>query len=172
MTCDLRENEDQTLVRYLGGLNESIRNVVELQSYPTLDKVSALAHKVELQKKAKFKRDTPEPPQRTYPTFNKGSLPPPVPKPQTTQATIPLAKPNPSKAPLNPHEKRRCYNCQGFGHIASKCPNRRVITMREFRALEETQLMGEEGSEKEVHLMDYEEETVEEADEGELLVLR
>ena len=72
MTCDLRENEDQTLVRYLGGLNESIRNVVELQSYPTLDKVSALAHKVELQKKAKFKRDTPEPPQRTYPTFNKG----------------------------------------------------------------------------------------------------
>ena len=48
MTCDLRENEDQTLVRYLGGLNESIRNVLELQSYSTLDEVSALAHKVEL----------------------------------------------------------------------------------------------------------------------------
>jgi len=30
MTCDLRESEDQTIMRYLGGLNESIRNVVEL----------------------------------------------------------------------------------------------------------------------------------------------
>jgi hypothetical protein len=48
MTCDLRENEDQTLVRYLGGLNESIRNVVELQHFSTLDEVSSLAHKVEL----------------------------------------------------------------------------------------------------------------------------
>jgi len=44
--------------------------------------------------------------------------------------------------------------------------------MREFRALQETQLMEEEGSEKEVHLIDYEEETMKEADEGDLLVLR
>ena len=48
MSRDLRENEDQTLVRYLGGFNESIRNVVELQSYSTLDEVCALAHKAEL----------------------------------------------------------------------------------------------------------------------------
>jgi len=30
MTYDLRQNEDKTLVRYLGGLNEHIWNVVEL----------------------------------------------------------------------------------------------------------------------------------------------
>jgi len=47
MTCDLRESEDQTIVRYLGGLNESIRNVVELQAFSTLDEVTILAHKVE-----------------------------------------------------------------------------------------------------------------------------
>jgi len=48
MTCNLRENEDQTLVHYLGGLNEAIRNVVELQHYSTLDEVRSLANKVEL----------------------------------------------------------------------------------------------------------------------------
>ena len=30
MTCDIWESEDQTMVRYLGCLNESIRNVVEV----------------------------------------------------------------------------------------------------------------------------------------------
>jgi len=48
MTCDIMEDEAQTIVRYLGGLNESIRNVVELQHYTTLDEVCSLAHKVKL----------------------------------------------------------------------------------------------------------------------------
>ena len=39
MNCYVRENEDQTMVRYLGGLNESIWNVVKLQHYTTIDDV-------------------------------------------------------------------------------------------------------------------------------------
>jgi len=66
MTCDFQESEDQTIVRYLGGLNESIRNIVELQAFSTLDEVSILAHKVESERKAKLERETPKPPQRTY----------------------------------------------------------------------------------------------------------
>jgi len=30
MTCDIRESEDQMVVGCLGGLNKSIKNVVEL----------------------------------------------------------------------------------------------------------------------------------------------
>jgi len=48
MTCDIREDETQTMVRYLGGLNESIRNVAELQHYTTLDEICSLTHKVEI----------------------------------------------------------------------------------------------------------------------------
>ena len=44
--------------------------------------------------------------------------------------------------------------------------------MREFQEFKEAKLEEEEESEKAVHLMDCEEECVEEADEGELLVLR
>ena len=62
MTCDIRESDEQMVVRYLGGLNESIKNVVELQHYTTLDEVCSLAHKVELQRKARFKRESSKTP--------------------------------------------------------------------------------------------------------------
>jgi len=169
MICDLRESENQIVVRYLGMLNESIRNIVELQHYTALDEVYSPTHKVELQKKAKFKKEAPKPRQRAYP-FNKGSLAT-TPK-SINPPTIPsITKPNTTKSPVNLFGKRRCYKCQAFGHIALHCPNRKVITLLEYQALEETELR-EERSDKEVHLTEFEEECVEETDEGKLLVLR
>jgi len=93
MTCDLRESEDQTIVRYLGGLNESIRNVVELQTFSTLDEVTNLAHKVETQRKARLKREIPRPPPKTYPFPRKD---PPQTSKTTPSPTAPITpKPNP-----------------------------------------------------------------------------
>ncbi|KAG5556557.1 hypothetical protein RHGRI_006977 [Rhododendron griersonianum] len=43
-------------------------------------------------------------------------------------------KPNPKKETAagssNP-SSRRCYKCQGFGHIAADCPNRKVVSLVE-----------------------------------------
>ncbi|XP_057251648.1 uncharacterized protein LOC130591762 [Beta vulgaris subsp. vulgaris] len=55
MKCDVLEDEPQTLVRFLGGLDPSIANVVELHSYSTLEELVLLAHKVERQNKNKSK---------------------------------------------------------------------------------------------------------------------
>jgi len=44
--CDIQEPEEQTIVRYLGGLDPRYSNVVKLQAYASFDDVSALAHKV------------------------------------------------------------------------------------------------------------------------------
>ena len=63
---------------------------------------------------------------------------------------------------------RRCFKCQGLGHIASECPNRRIISLAEWETCKEE----EEEEDKEVSLMEEQEEVVEVADEGELLVLR
>jgi len=51
--CDIREPEEHTIVRYLGELDPRYSNVVELQSYTSLDDVCVLAHNVEQKKKAK-----------------------------------------------------------------------------------------------------------------------
>ena len=68
--CDIQEHEEQTIVRYLGGLDPKYSNVVELQQYTTFDEVCVLAHKVEQQRRNKsIKRDFPKPPIRTSP-FN------------------------------------------------------------------------------------------------------
>jgi len=45
--CDIQEPEEQTIVRYLGGLEPKYSNVVELQQYSTFSEVCVLAHKVE-----------------------------------------------------------------------------------------------------------------------------
>ena len=67
MICDLRESGDQIIVRYLGGLNESVRNMVESQTCSNLYEVSILADKVKLQWKVKLKKEAPKPSQGTYP---------------------------------------------------------------------------------------------------------
>jgi len=59
--CDLMEDEEPTLVRCLGGLEERIINVVELHPYTTLDELSSLATKVELQKRVKGKNEVLKP---------------------------------------------------------------------------------------------------------------
>ena len=61
--------------------------------------------------------------------------------------------------------------CQRFKHIASNCPNRKILTLVEYQELEEVKTT-EEGSDKEIHLVEFEHECVEEVDEGELFVLR
>jgi len=47
--CDTQEPEEQTIVRYLGGLHSQYSNVVELEQYTTFDEVRILPHKVEQQ---------------------------------------------------------------------------------------------------------------------------
>ncbi|GKV08696.1 hypothetical protein SLEP1_g20294 [Rubroshorea leprosula] len=49
MKCDVREKDEQTIARYLGGLDYDISKVVQLQQYWTLDDVIQLSLRVEKQ---------------------------------------------------------------------------------------------------------------------------
>jgi len=115
MTCDIQESEDQRVVRYSGGLNESIRNVVELQHYTTLDEVCLLSLKVELQKKDNLKRELPKPT-----LFTRGAsllfL-----NPQTHLRTLPFLSLTPNHC-LIPLRKEDDASSEEFGYIDSNCP--------------------------------------------------
>ena len=58
-----------------------------------------------------------------------------------------------------------------MGHIASECPNKRVVTLAEYQASFEG-LEEEEKEEKEVYFGENMEEVEEGPDEGEMLVIR
>jgi len=99
-------------VRYLGGLDERIAHVVELHPYTTLDELSSLAHKVELQKRAKGKSETSKPPVQPYPSQRPTYSTPkpltpsnPKPPPPTAPKTAPQTTSNP-----RPKENRRCFS--------------------------------------------------------------
>ena len=141
--CDLQEAEEQIIMRYLGRLDSKYAHVVELQSYTTFDEVCVLAHKVETQMKNRsLKREyTKSIPKGT--PFNKGnssypprSMIPSNPNPQKKQAPqkgqAPQSRPNPT-----PTAPRRCFKCQGLGRITSECPNRRIISLAEWKANKE-----------------------------------
>jgi hypothetical protein len=167
MRCDIVEPEEQMVARYLGGLRSEISNVVQLQPYWTYNDVCKLAHKVE--KQLKDRRSTSRPFNQGGIT-NRGS--------SSTAKTVPYSKvaaaksandgakppaknesPAGSNRPNTSNSNRKCFKCHGFGHIASDCPNRKMISLVEEDLEDE---LVDEGSEEE---WTY-------ADQGESLVIR
>nr|GEX35052.1 hypothetical protein [Tanacetum cinerariifolium] len=96
------QDDPQTLVRYLGGLEPRVANVVELHSYQTLTKLTLLPHKVDSQQRSKGKFD---------PASN------PLGPPHIPNLLQPI-KPQ----PLPIHSR----------HIAYECPNKRMISLADF----------------------------------------
>ncbi|GKV35062.1 hypothetical protein SLEP1_g43380 [Rubroshorea leprosula] len=121
MKCDVREMDEQTIARYLGGLDYDISKVVQLQQYWTLDDVIRLALRVEKQISKKNIPSTSKP--RDF-GANKGTQASKTAAktPAKTEKEVSSSRPTQSNT-------RKCFKCQGFGHIASNCPNRRVVTI-------------------------------------------
>jgi hypothetical protein len=60
------------------------------------------------------------------------------------------------------NSSRKCFKCHGFGHIASDCPNRKIISLVEEELEDNAEEQVEEESEEELTY----------ADQGESLVIR
>ena len=79
----------------------------------------------------------------------------------------------PNKSAPKPMDAKRCFRCHSLSHIASTCPNKRVVTLAEkyqvvWESMEET----EEKGNKELLLTEEIEEYKEGSDEGEILIVR
>jgi len=162
MKCDIQEKEEQTIARYLGGLNTDIAHLVQLQQYWSLDEVIRLAIRVEKQlpKKTSYQ---PFSSTRNYSHHNKPPSQEPSSSSKLPQKTT---KENISKTPI-------CFKCQGFVHIASDCPNRKTITIikGEIHEASEEEDIHEALKQEEMGEPIYDKESVL-ADCGESLVVR
>ena len=146
--------------------------MVELHPYTSLDKLSALAHKVELQKRIKGKGMASKHNPLPYP-FKKPSYNPPKLTPNSNTGPPPPNSPQtPSKPPPETSDRKRSFHCQGLEPFASERPNKRIVTLAEYQASYEE--LGDENckGEKELLLTQALEEVEEEPDEGEMLVIR
>ena len=174
MRCDLKEDDHQTLVRFLNGLDSKIRNIVELQPYACLDDLINLAHKVDKQQRTKMKetsrftsarttnfnsyqKNTPHSYSKAHSQDSKAL--------QNNNSKQPLSMPNTPKPNTNSFTPRRCFKCQGLGHISSECPNRKMVNLVEFDDHQE------ENEEDFCDNAELDEEMIY-PDEGELLVMR
>nr|GFA72446.1 hypothetical protein CTI12_AA373220 [Tanacetum cinerariifolium] len=105
---------------YLGGLDTRVANIVELYPYSSLDDLTLLAHKVDNQQRNKGKFEAGR-------TFNKNT---------TQTKTVPTNK-TPTEISSTPTRvPRRCFRYQGLGHIASECPNKKMITLAEYEGVD------------------------------------
>ncbi|XP_031404630.1 uncharacterized protein LOC116213728 [Punica granatum] len=128
MKCDLVKPEEQTIARYLGGLRSEIRNVVQLQPYWTFEDVCKLAVRVEKQSKEKSTHKT----LGRDRVSNWGSAPTPK-SSSTGKASSSKAIPAQGGTSRNTSStiSKQCFKCRGFGHIASECPNQKIISLVE-----------------------------------------
>jgi len=185
--CDIQEPEEQTIIRYLGGLEPKYSNVIELQQYSTFDEVCVLAHKVEQQRKRQNKkREFSKPVVRTL-AFPKENTNTPL---RRTVVHHPCSQPcthilhthKKTTSPPNSHYSSRLpkpksqialemFKCQGLGHVEADCPNWKVITLAEWYAMKKDTVEEEKEAQIEPPEQEEEEITVE-RDEGEILVLR
>uniref|UniRef100_A0A2N9IG56 CCHC-type domain-containing protein n=1 Tax=Fagus sylvatica TaxID=28930 RepID=A0A2N9IG56_FAGSY len=131
--ANVEEDREATMARFLSGLNRDIANVIELQHYVEIEDMVHMAMKVERQLKRKGtvrytsvsnttwkskwdRNDSAEAKRKTEPPKGKDE-----------------GTSNKPKVESQPSRNRdiKCFKCLGSGHIASQCPNRRVMIMRD-----------------------------------------
>ena len=143
-------NKVRNKVIFHGGLDTKIANVIDLHPFSTLEELIILAHKVEKQQKARGKMEASRPFTKTTPYQKPNTILPKPTQPYTPKTPTTTLNPIPNHAP------RRCFRCLGLGYIASEYPNKKVVSLMEFKALDEDDEEENEAYEEE----DHEEEIV------------
>lgn len=132
--ADIVEDREATMARFLNGLRPDIAELVKLQTYVDIPELVDKASKIERRLKRRGNPRTTStsstPSWRSNPIFGQERpstgvskfTPKSEPPKQATKPT-----PRTSFETPKPKSGERCFKCQGFGHIASQCPNRHTM---------------------------------------------
>ena len=139
MRANIIESEEQTMARFLNGLNYPIKKITELLQYSNLVELVHQATKAERQvladisynkTKTFFASKASSSSPQVAPTNSK--VPPKPPsaanKPPNASFKVP---PPPSASAQASSSKITCFKCGGKGHKSFECPNTKVMVMNE-----------------------------------------
>ena len=131
--ANVEEDPEATMARFLNGLNLEIRDRVEMHHYLEIEEMVHMAVKIEKQ----LKRGGGPRNNTWKPSLSKKS--------ENTPSTSSSSKSDPK--PMNTSKGKndsftpknrdiKCFKCQGRGHVASQCPNKLTMVIRENGEIE------------------------------------
>src|SRR3989442_1952504 len=137
--ANIEEDDDRKMARFMGGLNLSISNELELYEYHTMEELVQKAMKIERRMKTRamskpnlpkassvassYKGNSANPSKDYKGTYSKNSSSSSTPSNTFVKTASGDVKSLPKTTPT------REIKCLGHGHIASQCPNRKVMLL-------------------------------------------
>ena len=142
--ANMEEDRETTMAWFLQGLNSEIANVVELQHYVEVEDMVHMAIKIEKQLKRRVNNtrfssaSSGNAPWRSgnsswksgSANWKKDNTPSYMPNRFGDQGRDGKNKEKEKESNLNRARDIKCFKCLGVGHIASQCPNKRVMILK------------------------------------------
>src|SRR5262249_1186464 len=123
--ANVEEDQEATIARFIGGLNPEIADIVDLQHYVELKELPHKAIKVERQLKRRgTSRFGSSSPWKSNWKNSRSS------DDSKTKDSTAYPK-GTSEKPSSRSRDIKCFKCQGLGHIASECPNKRIMIVKD-----------------------------------------
>ncbi|KAG7547976.1 Integrase catalytic core [Arabidopsis suecica] len=175
LRADISEDREATMSRFLGGLNRDIQDRLETQHYVELEEMlhKAILFEQQLKRKNNSRTSYGVGAATSKPSYTKEVHREEAPsshkeiKPSTTfrndHKTVTSGQDNKGKAVVRTRDVR-CFKCQGRGHYANECSNRKIMVLLDSGEFESE----DEQPESPTSVEEHEEFQI----KGELLVAR